>query len=156
MKVKAGKDQGKPFANNGSSNPGQKLTTSQTLEPFHPRDGKRNNAEMPPKTTLPIYDGQNDEDTTPRMNYDGFDPDRGFTGDTSKASIAGDDDDYDGEDYDPPFYNAFHDSHMEVHRDFWDIIDSYHECHFCHKVCMVMRCPKCDAQACAYCKDKRR
>lgn len=113
-----------------------------------------------------MYDGQNDEDTTrhqqpfsehmanPRVSYDDSDPDRGFTEGTPEPSIAGDNNDYDDEDYDPPFCIDFHDSHMEVHREFWDIIDSWHECNFCHRVCTVMRCPKCDAQACAYCKDR--
>lgn len=76
----------------------------------------------------PLYDGQSDEDTTrqqqpsredvtnPRVSYDGSDPDRGFTEATPEPSIAGDDDDDSDEDYDPPFCNDFHDSHMEVHR----------------------------------------
>lgn len=114
-----------------------------------------------------MSDGQNDEDATwqqqtsreyvpqPRVSYDGSDPDRGFTEDTPEPSISGGDDDYDDEGYHPPFCNDFHDSHMEVHREFWDIIDSSHECNFCHKVCTVMRCPKCYVQLCAYCKDSK-
>ena len=88
------------------------------------------------------------------MSHDGSGPDRGFTGEMPEPSIVGNDHDYDDEDYDPPFCNDFHDSHMEVHREFWDILDFWHECSFCHRVCTVMRCPKCDAQACAYCKDR--
>ena len=112
------------------------------------------------KMTLPMYDGQNDERAPseymaiPRVSYDGSDPDRGFTEETPEPSVTGEDKDYDDEDYDPPFCNDFHDSHLEVHRGFWDIIDSEHECNFCHKVCTVMRCPSCDVQACTYCKDR--
>ena len=112
-----------------------------------------------------MYDGYNDENTTcqqrpscefvaaQRVSSDGSDPDRGFTEDTPELSVASEDNEYDDEDYDPPFCNDFHDSHMEVHREFWDIIDSEQECHFCHRVCTVMRCPNCDVQACTYCKD---
>ena len=111
------------------------------------------------------YDGQNEEGMTqqqqrsekfmsePMMSFDSSDPDRGFTKDTPELSITGDDDEYDDKDYDPPFRNDLHDSHMEVHREFWDIIDDWHECNFCQKVCTVMQCPACDVQACAYCKD---
>ena len=57
------------------------------------------------------------------MSHDGSGPDRGFTGETPEPSIVGNDHVYDDEDYDPPFCNDFHDSHMEVHREFWDILD---------------------------------
>ena len=78
-----------------------------------------------------MSDGQNDEDAIwqqqtfreyvpqPRVSYDGSDPDRGFTEDTPEPPISGGDDDYDHEGYHPPFCNYFHDSHMEVHREFW-------------------------------------
>ncbi len=90
----------------------------------------------------------------PRVSFDGSDSDRSFSEDTAEPSAASEDNVYDGSDYDPPFCNDFHDSHMEVHKEFWDIIDSLDECYFCHNNCTVMRCPSCDVQACSYCKDK--
>ena len=143
--------------------PDRTFTTQPTPEPF---EGKRKKAQQPSKTKLPMYDGQNDEDKTwqqrpsleymanPSVSYDDSDPDRGFTEDTPEPWATDEDNDYDDEDYDPPFCNDFHDSHLEVHREFWDIIDSWHECNFCHQVRTVMRCPSCDVQACSYCKDR--
>ena len=160
--MKTEKDRGKLSANNEGSYLDPKLTT---FQPWEPCGGKHTNARQPAKSRLPKYDGQKDEDTTwqqqpsreyaadTRMSYDGSDPDRGFTEITPAPSIADDDNDYDDKDYDPPFCNDFHDMHMEVHREFWDIIDSWHECNFCHEDCTVMQCPKCDVQACASCKD---
>ena len=117
------------------------------------------------KPTLPLHDWQNDEDESmqqydsweniapPRVSYDGSDPDRGFTEDTPEISVASEEDDYGHDEWDVPFHNSYHDSHMEVHREFWDVVDSEHECNFCRNICTVMQCPSCDVQACAYCKD---
>lgn len=121
----AKKAQGKPSANDEGSYHDQKLTTPQPPEPSKPQ---HNNAEQPVKSTLPMYDGQNDETTTqqqkspcgqvacPRVSYDSSDPDRGFTEDTPESSVAANDNNYNGENYDPRFCNAFHHLHMEVHR----------------------------------------
>lgn len=164
-KAKAEKDRGKPSTNTEDLYPDHKSNSRQSSKPSIPRGDKRSSAEQPHKTTLPMSDGRNDEDVTrqqqssreymanPRVSYDDSDPDRGFTEHVPEPWIAGEDYDYDDEDYDPPFSNDFHDSHMEVHREFWDIIDSWQECNFCRKVCTVMRCPKCDITACAYCKN---
>ena len=139
----------------------EKLSTSQIPKPY---SHNHSNTGQPFGTTLRMYDGQVDEDmtpqqhdsceyvTTPRVNYEGSDPDRGCTEDTPKPSIVDEEDECQG-DYDLPFCNDYHVSHMEVHRDFWDIVDSEHECNFCRNFCTVMRCPSCDVQACAYCKD---
>ena len=105
---------------------------------------------IPRRSPLPQISREYETDS--RVNYDGSDPDRGFTEDTPEPSFTGDDYDYGDEEYDPPFRNDFHDSHMEVHREFWDIIDSCHECSFCMAEGTVMRCPRCDVQACASCK----
>ena len=156
-KGKSKSDQAQPSTKNEGSLSDQRLTTPQAARPY---GGKCTEAEQPPRMTLPMYDGQDDERPPneymafPRVSYDGSDPDRGFTEETPEPSVAGEDNEYDDEDYDPPFCNDFHDSHLEVHRGFWDIIDSEHECNFCHKVCTVMRCPSCDVQACTYCKDR--
>lgn len=112
-----------------------------------------------------MYDGQNDEDETMqqhclcenlaclRVSYDGSDPDRGFTEGTPEPSVPSKEDDHGHEDWDVPFHSTYHDSHMEVHREFWDIVDSEHECNFCRNIGTVMQCPSCKVQACAYCKD---
>ena len=146
------------------------MTESQTKgksehDQEQPCGGKYFNMTSSPKPTLPMYDGQNDEDETLqqhyyreniaplRVSYDGSDPDRGFTEGTPEPSVAGKEDDYGHDDRDVPFHSTYHDSHMEVHREFWDIVDSEHECSFCRSICTVMQCPSCDVQACAYCKD---
>lgn len=157
------KDRVKPSVQCEGSLPDQHLTTPKAPEPC---SDKCPNAAHPPRTRLPMYDGQNEAETIgqqrpsceyeaePRVMYDGFDPGRRSDENMPKPSVAGDDIDYIDEDYDPPYCNDFHDSHMDVHKEFWEIIDSCHECNFCHKFCTVMRCPNCDVQACSYCKDK--
>ena len=151
-------DQAQPSANN------QSLLPDKKPQPKH-CGGRNTNAEEPQKTTVPMYQRQNDEYTArqqhdsyeyvanSRVSYDGSDPDRGFTEDTPEPSVAESDSDPGHEDCDPPFCNDYHDSHMEVHKEFWDIVDSEHECNFCQKFCTVMQCPACDLQACTYCKD---
>lgn len=136
--------------------------------PDQPCIAKYVNTKSSPKTTLPIYDGHNDEDETLqqhyyhedraslRVNYDGSDPDRGFTEDTPEPSVTGEEDDCGHGDWDMPLYSVPHGSHMEVHGEFWDIVDSEHECNFCRHICTVMQCPSCKVQACAYCKDAYR
>ena len=159
-KTNAEIDHGKPLANNKGSHQYPNLATPQIPIESMPR------SEYPFRTTLPVYDGPRSEDTTrqrqdsveyeayPTASYDGSDPDRGFTEDTPERSRVGDDDNNTSDWNDnPTSCNDFHDSHMEVHREFWDIIDSSHECDLCHNLCAVLRCPKCDVQACAYCKD---
>ena len=139
------------------SNPGSVLNQSCS--------DKYVNTKLSPKPTLPMYDGQDDEDKTPqqhysreniaplRVSYDDSDPDRGFTEGTPEPSVASEEDDYGHKDWDMPFHSTYHDLHLEVHREFWDIVDSEHECNFCRNICTVMQCPSCDVQACAYCKD---
>ena len=143
----------------------QPSTSNQDSVPDQPCGGKYFNTILSPKPRLPMYDGQNDEDETLqqhysrdnmaslRVSYDGSNPDRGFTEGTPEPSVAGEEDDSGHEDRDWPSHSTYHDSHMEVHREFWDIVDSEHECNFCRKICTVMQCPSCDMQACAYCKD---
>ena len=133
--------------------------------PDQPCSGKYIKTELSPKPTLSMYDGQNDEDETLqqhdlcenlarlRVSYDDSDPDRGFTEDTPEPSVVGKEDDYGHEDWDVPFHSTHHDSHLEVHRGFWDIVDSERECNFCRNMGTVMQCPSCEVQACAYCKD---
>ena len=117
---------------------------------------------------LPIHDAQYDEGPITqqqrhpceyvanlRVSYDDSDPDQGFTEDAPEPWVAGQDGNYDQSDHDPRFCTDFHDAHMEVHKEFWDIIDSEHECYFCHNICTVMRCPSCDVQACSHCKNAR-
>ena len=143
----------------------QPSSSNQGSVPYQPCSGKYIDTEFSPNPTLPMYDGQDDEDETLqqhyscenmaplRVSYDSSDPDRGFTEDTPEPSVAGEEDDYGHDDGDVPFHSTYHDSHMEVHREFWDIVDSEDECNFCRNICTVMRCPSCDVQACAYCKD---
>ena len=159
-KVKKGRE-GKPSANKESFLPDQKLATPQ---PPRPCGGESAGAEQSIEMELPTYDRLSAEDmaqqqqtpgenvASPRVSQDGFDPNRGFTEYTPEPSVA-DEKKHDEGDYDPPFCNDFHDLHLEVHREFWDIIDSCHQCDFCSRFCTVMRCPSCDAQACSYCKD---
>ena len=162
-KKKVKKDrEGKPLANKESFLPDQKSATPQ---PPQPCGGESAGAEQSVEMELPTYDRLSAEDmaqqqrtpgedvASPRVSRDGFDPDQGLTEYTPEPSLADDHKIYDEGDYDPPFCNDFHDSHLEVHREFWDIIDAYHQCDFCRRFCTVMRCPSCDAQACSYCKD---
>ena len=112
-----------------------------------------------------MYNGQSDEDTdrqqhhpyeyvaTPGVTYDSSDPDQGFTEDTPEPSVARGSDSYGHDSYKKPFCNDYHDSHVEVHREFWEIIDTERECEICQKFCTVMQCPACDLRACTYCKD---
>lgn len=112
-----------------------------------------------------MYNGQSDKDmdrqqnypyeyvASPGVTYDGSDPDRGFTEDTPDPSVAGGDDNYGHDNYEKPFVNGCHNFHIEVHREFWDIIDSEHECEVCQYFGTVMQCPACDLKACTYCKD---
>ena len=143
----------------------QPSTSNQGSAPNQPCSGKYTNTKLSPKPTLSMYDGQNDEDETmqqhymcenlacPRVSYDDSDPDRGFTEGTPEPSVASEEDNHCLEDWDMPFHSTYHDSHVEVHREFWDIVDSEHECNFCRKIGTVMQCPSCEVQACAYCKD---
>ena len=162
-KGKVKKDrEGNPSANKESFLPDQKLATPQ---PPRACGGESAGAEQLFNMELPIYDMLSAEDmaqqqqtayehvASPRVSQDGFDPDQRFTEDTPGPSLADENNFNDDEGYDPPFCNNFHDSHMEVHREFWDIIDSCHQCDFCDRFCTVMRCPNCDVQACSYCKD---
>ena len=158
MRGKAESDQAPALISNEGSVPDQNLITPQAVKPC---GGKYINTDLTPKTTLPMYDRQNNEDetwqqyyscgyvATPRVSYDDSDPDRGFTEDAAEPLVA--QEEYHGHgDYD--LHND-HRSHMEVHRGFWDIVDSEDECDFCRNICTVMQCPSCDVQACAYCKD---
>ena len=146
----------------------QPSTSNQGSVPDQPCGGKYINTKLSPKPTLwtlPMHDGQDDEDETLqqhysrediaalRVSYDGSDPDRGFTEGMPEPSVASEEDCYGHDDGDVPFHSTYHDSHLEVHREFWDFVDSEHECNFCRNICTVMQCPSCDVQACAYCKD---
>ena len=104
-------------------------------------------------TTETEMEGTTKYETNPTVSYDSSDPDRGFTEDTPGPSIDGEDSDYIDSNYDSPFCNDLHDSHVEVHREFWDFSESQHECYFCHSICTVMQCPNCDVQACSHCKN---
>ena len=144
---------------------GQSSTSNQGSVPDQACSGKYINPQPSPKPTLPIYDGQNDEGeilqqhyyredrASLRVSYDDSDPDRGFTEGTPEPSVAGEEDDYGHDEGDVAFDSTYHDSHKEVHREFWDIVDCEDECNFCRRICTVMRCPSCEVQACGHCKD---